>query len=55
MQGEKGGMATFTADNFALAAAAPFVGTSPVTGEFSSQRASDADFHVSLMWVHITW
>ena len=28
-------------------------GNSPVTGEFPSQRASNADFDFSLMWVHI--
>ena len=28
--------------------------TGPVTGEFPSQRASYADFDVSLMWVHIS-
>ena len=26
----------------------------PVTGEFPSQRANNADFHVSLVWVHIS-
>ena len=39
----------------ALATADFFVGKSPVTGEFPSQRASNADFHVSLVWVHISW
>ena len=39
---------------YALATACTFVGNSPVTGEFPSQRASNADFHVSLVWVHIS-
>ena len=29
-------------------------GNSQVTGDFQSQRASNADFDVSLMWVHIS-
>ena len=39
----------------ALATAGTFVGKSPVTGEFPPQKASYADFHVSLVWVHISW
>ena len=37
----------------ALATAGTFVGNSPVTGEFLSQKASNANFHVYLVWVHI--
>ena len=40
---------------FSALATAGFVGKSPVTGEFPSQRASNVDFHVSLVWVHISW
>ena len=36
-----------------LATAGFFVWKSPVTGEFPSQKASNADFRVSLVWVHI--
>ena len=32
----------------------PLCGNSPVTGEFPSQRASNADFDVSLKWVRIS-
>ena len=39
----------------ALARAGSFVGNSPVNGEFPSQRASNADFHVSSVCVHISW
>ena len=39
----------------ALATAGTFVGNSHVTGEFPSQKASNADFRVSLVWVHISW
>ena len=39
----------------ALSTAGTFVGNSPVTGEFPSQKASNAEFHVSLVWVHIRW
>ena len=39
----------------ALATAGSFVGNSLVTGDFPTQRASNADFHVYLVWVHISW
>ena len=33
---------------------AVYAGNSSVTGEFPSQRASNADLYVSLMWVRIS-